>query len=535
MQLDPDILDRATPEQLAEIDRLIAEDIAAHPWRPLPGPQTDAFNSKADVIGYGGAAGGGKTDLAVGMATCGGHYRVQIFRKEGPELTGIIDRLTELLGSRDGYNGQDKIWRLAKRGLQIELCSMPNPGDEKKYQGRPKDLLVIDEAANFIEAPVRFVKGWVRTTRQGVKPRTLMTFNPPTTTEGGWVVDYFGPWLDETHPLYPTAPAALRWVYVDPATGKDIWILDDDARRFVLIDGQRQYAFNPKAYKPEEIITPESRTFIFAKITDNPFLVSTGYMAQLQSLPEPLRSQMLLGDFKAGRGDHARQLIPTEWVRLAQERWKNLSPRGEMLSVGVDVARGGKDKTVIATRHKAGDSLMWYAPLLEYAGKDTPNGNEVAAYTIAAMRDQAPIHIDVIGVGSSPYDILQTANMPVYGVNVAEAATDTDKTGLLRFSNLRTQLWWKLREALDPEANTGIALPPDRDLLAELCAPRWDMVGRTISMWSRDKIIDEVGRSPDRATAIVLANIDTPKIHMLGRSADHAHRRDQVTDYNPYA
>ena len=34
-------------------------------------------------------------------------------------------------------------------------------------------------------------------------------------------------------------------------------------------------------------------------------------MATLQSLPEPLRSQMLYGDFNAGTEDDSMQVIPT--------------------------------------------------------------------------------------------------------------------------------------------------------------------------------------------------------------------------------
>jgi hypothetical protein len=33
-----------------------------------------------------------------------------------------------------------------------------------------------------------------------------------------------------------------------------------------------------------------SRTFIPSRVTDNPFLANTGYIAMLQGLPEPLRS-----------------------------------------------------------------------------------------------------------------------------------------------------------------------------------------------------------------------------------------------------
>ena len=54
-----------------EIDALLAEDLAANPWRPLVDvaeparktPQELAFASPADFLFYGGAAGGGKTDL----------------------------------------------------------------------------------------------------------------------------------------------------------------------------------------------------------------------------------------------------------------------------------------------------------------------------------------------------------------------------------------------------------------------------------------------------------------------------------------
>ena len=522
-----------TPEEREELDALIAQDLADHRWRPLPGPQTMAYESEADVIGFGGAAGGGKTDLAIGMATTQ-HHRAQVFRREGPQLKGIIDRLAEILGSRQLINGNPPVYRDEDEDIQIEFNSMPNLGDETKYQGRPKDLLVIDEAANFLEQQVRFVKGWVRTTRPGQRTRTLMTFNPPTTAEGRWVLDFFAPWLDKRHPLYPTAPGKLRYVYVDPATGKDVWVADDDPRMFVLVHGTRDYDFDPLAHRPEEIVRPESRTFIPSKITDNPFLVSTGYMAQLQALPEPLRSQMLLGDFEAGLEDDPWQVIPTKWVEIAMARWKDRSPKGELVSLGVDVARGGKDSSVLSPRYKTPDTDLWFDKLKLYPGSETPNGRTVAGLVIAEHRDHAPIHIDVIGVGASPYDVLNDAGQPVYGVNVAEKATAMDKSGRLAFFNLRSQLWWQLREALDPEADNGIALPDDKDLLAELCAPRWELSGMTIRVESRDDIVKRVGRSPDRASALALALIDTPKVRALRYLDREASGNGGNLDWSPY-
>ena len=520
-----------TPAEREELDALVIQDIEERRWVPLPGPQTMAYTSEADVIGFGGAAGGGKTDLAIGMATTQ-HHRAQMFRREGPQLKGIIDRLAEILGSRQLINGNPPVYRDEDEDRQIEFNSMPNLGDETKYQGRPKDLLVIDEAANFLEQQVRFVKGWVRTTRPGQRTRTLLTFNPPTTAEGRWVIDFFAPWLDKKHALYPTEPGKLRYVYVDPKTGKDVWILDDNGAPFVIVHDERCYDFDPLDYRPEEIIKPESRTFIPSRITDNPFLVSTGYMAQLQAMPEPLRSQMLLGDFEAGMEDDPFQLIPTKWVEIAQARWKERTPRGEMLAMGVDVARGGRDNTTLATRHKTPETDLWFDRLKIHPGKETPDGNTVAGLVIAERRDHAPIMLDVIGVGASPYDILVNAGQDVHGINVAEKANAMDRSGRLSFFNLRSQLWWQFRELLDPNADNGIALPPDPELAKELCAPRWELSGMTIKVESRDQIIERVGRSPDRATAVILAQIDYPKVRAIRAMAEPD---NPCLEWNPYA
>ena len=51
----------------------------------LPGPQTVAYQPPADVVGYGGAAGGGKTDLALGLAITA-HRHSLILRREAVHL-----------------------------------------------------------------------------------------------------------------------------------------------------------------------------------------------------------------------------------------------------------------------------------------------------------------------------------------------------------------------------------------------------------------------------------------------------------------
>jgi hypothetical protein len=494
----------SSKDQLARALLIARELKRRNPWSPLPGPQSIAYNSKADIIGYGGAAGGGKSDLACGKALTQ-HERVMILRREATQLTGIIDRFTELLGGRDGFNGQERIWRLPDRGVQIEFGSVPNPGDETKYQGRPHDLLVFDEAANFMEHQLRFLLGWLRTTTIGQRCQALLTFNPPTNAEGRWIIDFFGPWLDPKHPV-PAEPGELRW--------------------FASIDGKDVEADGPDPFEHKgEMVKPMSRTFIPSRVSDNPYLMGTGYMATLQSLPEPLRSQMLYGDFQAGIEDDPWQVIPTAWVEAAMARWKPLLPKPKMSSMGVDVARGGRDNTIIARRHG-----NWFDEALAYPGTQTPDGPTVAGLVIASMRNGAPIHLDVIGVGSSPYDFLMSAGQHVLGVNVAEKATSSDKSGRLKFLNQRSELWWKFREALDPANNIGLQLPPDNRLRADLCAPTWELQGTVVKVEGRDAIEKRIGRSPDWASAYVLGLMDTPSLADV-----RAITRQQVKEYDPYA
>lgn len=464
-------------------------------WKPLPGPQTMAFESEADILGYGGAAGGGKTDLACGKALRR-HRNTMILRREATQLTGVVDRLTQLLAGRDGYNGQEKIWRLPKR--QIEFGSVPHLGDETKYQGRPHDFLVFDEATNFLERQVRFLLGWLRTTEPSQRCQALFTFNPPTSAEGQWVIVFFAPWLDKKHPN-PAAPGELRW--------------------FATVDGKDiEVASGEPFSHGDETIKPMSRTFIPSRVTDNPYLMGTGYMSTLQALPEPLRSQMLNGDFHAGLEDDPFQVIPTKWVEAAMARWSMPAKLEPMDSMGVDVARGGKDNTVIARRHG-----MWFDLPLPYPGAETPDGPTTAGLVIAAKRDKAPIHIDVIGVGAAPYDFLKEAGQHVLGINVSEASHGTDHSGMLSFFNLRSELWWKMREALDPTQNTGATLPNDSRLKADLCAPKWRLQGSRIRVESREDIVERIGRSPDFASAYILALMTTPKPVPKPKSVGYHH------------
>ena len=461
-------------------------------WLPNHGsPQIMAQESKADILLFGGAAGGGKSDLAIGLALTK-HQRTLYIRKESTQLVPVEDRIAELLGSRKGYNGQKKVWRIPDTTRQIQLGGVNNPGDENAYQGNPRDLLVLDEVANIPEEQVRFLMGWVRSTVEGQRCRTLMCSNPPTGAAGLWLIEYFGPWLDKRH-HHPAKPGELRWYAM--IDGKD-----------TALKSGNLFEYTQKGATESELIIPTSRTFIPSKVQDNPYLAGTSYMATLQALPEPLRSQMLLGDFMAGLQDDAWQVIPSAWIELAIERWepRDVQSKQQMTSMGVDVSRGGKDESIISRRH-----LNWYDELVAIPGQDIPDGPTLGALVLQHRRDAAPVHVDAIGVGSSVVDFLRQQPIQCEPVTGSEKGLGKDKTGHFEFRNKRAQLIWQFREALDPVRST-VALPPDSQLKADLCAYTWRIAeGNKIIVRSKEEIYKDIQRSTDRGDAVIYASVDT--------------------------
>lgn len=478
---DLEAIIRGIPEeQKAELDQFIAPELRA-PWLPTPGPQSQAFESKADILLYGGSAGGGKTDLLIGLALTQ-HERSVIFRRAYVDLRGVEERLVEILGNREGYNGQDMVLRLPNR--LIEFGALEKPGAEFSWQGRPHDLIGFDEGAQLTENKVRFVMGWLRSATEGQRCRVVIASNPPMGSEGDWLVNWFAPWLD---PMFsnPAAPGELRWA-CGRGDGSIAWVSGPGKH---VIDGEELYAL--------------SRTFIPARLDDNPYLRATNYRAQVMALPEPLRSKLLKGDFLAGKEDAERQVIPSAWIEAAQQRWrdKKPDPAAKMLTLGVDVAQGGSDETVLAPLFGTR-----FAELVKRKGVDTTNGPSVAALVVEHMRDRAQVNIDMSGGwGGSARDHLQAQGIEVVGVVFGSGSDQRTKDGGLKFFNLRSELWWRFREALDPVQGQDVALPPDRRLAAQLAAPTWKSRGDAVLIESKDEIRKRLGSSTDDADAVILA------------------------------
>jgi hypothetical protein len=169
-----------------------------------------------------------------------------------------------------------------------------------------------------------------------------------------------------------------------------------------------------------------------------------------------------------------------------------------MSSIGVDVAMGGTDETIICERRGT-----WFGPIRSFMGIDTSNGPSTAALVFGARRDNAMIGVDAIGWGQTVYDFLhQSLGNQVVRFIASERSAKRTHDGVHAFANRRAEIFWRLREALDPELG---ALPPDPMLSADLTSLRWKLVGTGILIESKDEIRKRLGRRPDRGDALAMA------------------------------
>lgn len=117
----------------------------------------------ADAIGYGGSAGGGKTDtlLAIGIIAGLNYPRLNIgyFRREFPQLEGpggAIMRSQELIGHFSKYNEQKHRWTLPTQAI-LQFCHCKDPQDVYNYQSQQFDILLIDEVTQFTREMVKYL------------------------------------------------------------------------------------------------------------------------------------------------------------------------------------------------------------------------------------------------------------------------------------------------------------------------------------------------------------------------------------------
>lgn len=484
------LLAKLSPEALRSVKDAAMSATGGLLWVPTAGPQGEAYLSEADELFYGGSAGCGKTSLLMGLSLTK-HKRSLILRRTNKEAQGFVDDYVALLGSRDGYNGQEGTWRLPE-GRIVDCGGCQLEEDKQKYKGRPHDLIGFDELSDFTESQYTFIIGWNRSVDPSQRCRVVGAGNPPTRPEGLWVVKRWAAWLDPSHPN-PAQPGELRW-YTTGENGKELEVEGPGPH---LIGG--------------DLVRAQSRTFIPGKLSDNPDLARTNYAARLAALPEELRAAYRDGKFDAALEDGAYQTIPTAWVRAAQDRWKPQIPVGvPMCSMAVDVAQGGRDETVLAVRHDG-----WYAPLLRVPGVQTPDGKAVAGLVVSRRRDNAKVVVDLGGGwGGDAYGHLRENGIDAVGYMGVKLSVRRTADRQLKFFNVRTEAYWRFREALDPSQPGGSAvmLPPDPAMVADLTAPTFVVEAGGIKVEAKDKVCARLGRSTDGGDAVVMAWLEGLKV-----------------------
>lgn len=456
---------------------------------PNSGPQARAARSLADLLLYGGEAGGGKSALGVGLGF-NDHYYSLVVRRRFTQLAGLTKIAIAFNGGKGGYAGGNRPKLTLEDGLKsITFGANQYAGDEDSYQGDPFDYKYFDEGCQLLETQIRFHCGWIRL-GPGVpatqRRRAIIGSNPPIDASGDWIVKMFRPWLDVAHPK-PAKDGELRW------------FITDDKGEDAEVDGPQPVTRDARDY------IPKSRTFIRAHLSDNPYLTQDdNYKKELDALPEPLRSAIRDGNFMNARRDAERQVIPMAWIIAAQDRWR---PDGWkqylMTAIAGDPAGGGVDAQEIVFRHGP-----WFGEPVTHKGASTSDGAAMAAEIVKVRRAECPVVLDV-GGGYAGAVLLRLADNGIIGVrfNGSNKTTEVSRDGArLRFANKRSLAHWRMREALNPEQEGGspVALPPDPELRADLAAATYTLGPNGIQVEPKADIKERIGRSPGKGDATIM-------------------------------
>jgi hypothetical protein len=187
----------------------------------------------------------------------------------------------------------------------------------------------------------------------------------------------------------------------------------------------------------------------------------------------------------------ANQFIGKDLAYSAATR-EAIPDAGAPLVMGVDVARFGEDRSVIAFR-KGRDARA--IPWLAYKSIDT-----VQLATIVAEQAQKhnvnAIFVDGNGVGGGVVDNLKAWGYKVIEVQMGSSPTDADT-----YYNKRVEIWGRMRDWL----GTG-AIPENSELQTDLISPeyRYHPTSNKVQLESKDEMKRRGLASPDHAEALAL-------------------------------
>ena len=232
---------------------------------------------------------------------------------------------------------------------------------------------------------------------------------------------------------------------------------------------------------------PQHKKFIQALVTDNKH-ISKHYTAQLNKLDEISKARLLRGDWEYD--DSKDALIEYDAII---NMFSNVVPTGEKY-ITADIARFGKDKTAI---------YLWNGlQVAEVVVLDMSSMVDVANKIKEIQQREgvklSNIIVDEDGVGGGAKDILRCKGF----VNNSKAIRGEN------YQNLKTQCYYKLADLI----NKGqIGFSTNDIKLKELLIQELEQVRRVnmdkdtkLSILSKDKIKDLIGRSPDYSDALMM-------------------------------
>ena len=248
-------------------------------------------------------------------------------------------------------------------------------------------------------------------------------------------------------------------------------------------------------YKPWKLGNlPQGRRFIQSLVGDNLFRESESIESLEQLENETQKQRLLYGNWEYE--DAPDQVITYSMLDSSLNRIKETKGNRYM---GVDVARYGDDESVIALR--IGGSLTGIE------GRSGLSIDRVKAWVVKSLIDNYVnadnIRVDGVGLGAGVVDMLKKDGYNV--VDFIAGAKPVHQPGSkYKFKNLRSQMWWNMRELLkESKASINVESPK---LLEDLTAPRYKITSdKMIEVESKDNIKRRIGRSTDYGDATVMA------------------------------
>lgn len=246
-------------------------------FQPLPGPQTEFLASSEREVLFGGAAGGSKTYslIADPLRYFGnGNFNGLLLRRTNDELREIVwatQKLYPQAYPNAKFSSKASQWTFPS-GARLWLTYLERPEDVLRYQGQAFSWIGWDELTQY---PSSFGFDYMRSRLRTTDPTLPLCIRATTNPGGpghGWVRKTF---LD---PAPPNTPF--------PAT-------DINTGETLVYPEGHELAGQPLFM----------RKFIPSKLSDNPYLAKDGvYEANLLSLPEMQRRQLLEGDWNVADG-----------------------------------------------------------------------------------------------------------------------------------------------------------------------------------------------------------------------------------------